>query len=290
MSMVVSEKTGEVQQAGHFDSEQIAIIKESICKGATDSELQFFLQVCKRTGLDPFSRQIYSIPRGGQRTIQVGIDGLCLIADRTGKYMPGKESVFGYTSTGAIYSCTAYIKKQARDGSWHEVSAIAFWDEYNAGQGLWKKMPRRMLEKCALALCLRKAFPSDLSGLYTHEEMDQADVKPLYNANNGTTFQESSLKSENKPSIPRVSHAQAEELGELYRLCDKSYAEKTWAALTDKNKAFAKFEIDDWYAVPLELYDRLKKGALDNPRKTEMITHDAPRSMDEVAAQEEEAE
>ena len=81
MSMVVSEKTGEVQQAGHFDSEQIAIIKESICKGATDSELQFFLQVCKRTGLDPFSRQIYSIPRGGQRTIQVGIDGLCLIAD-----------------------------------------------------------------------------------------------------------------------------------------------------------------------------------------------------------------
>lgn len=286
MSMVVSEKTGEVQQAGHFDSEQIAIIKESICKGATDSELQFFLQVCKRTGLDPFSRQIYSIPRGGQRTIQVGIDGLCLIADRTGKYMPGKESVFGYTSTGAIYSCTAYIKKQARDGSWHEVSAIAFWDEYNAGQGLWKKMPRRMLEKCALALCLRKAFPSDLSGLYTHEEMDQADVKPLYNANNDTKSMENGLKLENKPSIPRVSHMEAALLQELYRICDKSYAEKTWKTLTE-SKAFEKFSIESWEDIPAELYERLKKGAEDNPRKENVLTHDAPRSMDEVAAQEE---
>lgn len=283
MSVVVSERTGEVQAAGHFDSQQIAIIKESICKGASDSELQFFLQVCKRTGLDPFSRQIYSIPRGGQRTIQVGIDGLCLIADRTGKYMPGKESVFGYTSTGAIFSCTAYIKKQAKDGSWHEVSAIAFWDEYNAGQGLWKKMPRRMLEKCALALCLRKAFPSDLSGLYTHEEMEQADVKPLY-----TVESAPGLKQETKQVMQRITEAQADELSGLSLMCKADVSAKCW---TNVLKVMP--EAEGWYSVTPEIYQRakdfmIKYIELEKEKKQVTDQKEQPRSMDEVLQAEQE--
>lgn len=161
--------------------QQKDLIKRTICKGATDDELQLFIHACKHTGLDPFMKQIHAVKRktknGDVMSIQTGIDGLRLIADRSGNYAPGKEPSFNYDANNRVKSATAYIKKRTVDGAWHEVSATAFYAEYKPtySNDFWDNKPHIMLAKCAEALALRKAFPAEMSGLYTAEEMAQAD-------------------------------------------------------------------------------------------------------------------
>lgn len=169
-------------QANHdlveFDAKKMELIRNTICKDATQEEFEVFIEICKATQLNPLFKQIYFIKRGGKPTHQTSIDGLRLIADRTKRYVPGREPTYVYDKAGKLLSATSYVKKLASDGSWHEVAASAMLSEYNAGQGQWSKMPHIMLAKCAEALALRRAFPADMLGIYTKDEMDQAENEP----------------------------------------------------------------------------------------------------------------
>lgn len=195
------------------------LIKRTICRGATDDELQFFIHACKRTGLDPFMKQIHAVKRksknGEVMTIQTGIDGLRLIADRSGNYAPGREPSFQYDEKGKIKSATAYIKKRTADGTWHEVSATAFYSEYKPTytNDFWENKAHIMLSKCAEALALRKAFPAEMSGLYTSEEMEQANDAPTSSGAVAVEVEEIEASKEDlidslfhKVNIPCASH------------------------------------------------------------------------------------
>lgn len=172
-----------------FSNEKLQLIKDTFCRGSTNDEFNLFVHVCKKTGLDPTLRQVYAVKRWDSNlkresmTIQTGIDGYRLIAERTGKYCPGKETTFQYDSNGNLVSATAYVKKLTSDGTWHEIPATAFYSEYcqktkeGKPMAMWAKMPHIMLSKCAESVCLRKAFPGDLSGIYTKEEMQQAEIE-----------------------------------------------------------------------------------------------------------------
>lgn len=164
-----------------FTREQIDLIKQTVARGATDAELQLFLYTAKRTGLDPLTKQIHAIKRwdsaAGMETmaIQTGIDGYRLIADRTGKLAGIDDAVFDREDKDHPEKATVTVYKII-NGEARPFTASARWNEYCAFKkdglpmALWKKMPYLMLGKCAEALALRKAFPADLTGIYTFEE------------------------------------------------------------------------------------------------------------------------
>ena len=176
--------------------QQAAVLQQSgIDNQVAPAELSAFLHLCQRTRLDPFSRQIYLIGRWDNRqqrkvyTPQTSIDGYRVVAHR----------VVAEQHVNLGYEDTVWCDK---DGRWHDVwlsdappaaakvtvlrdgqrfPAVALFREYvqtgkeNKAIGLWGKMPAGQLAKCAEALALRKAFPHDLAGVYTAEEMAQAD-------------------------------------------------------------------------------------------------------------------
>lgn len=192
-----------------LDQEKVDLIKRTICKGATNDELELFVQQCNRTGLDPFARQIYSIERKSKnqktgqwetiRQTQVSVDGLRLVAERTGKYCgqlgpywcgPDGEWKEVWLDAKAPSACKVGV---LRTDFREPLYAVALYKAYvqTTSQGtpnsMWQKMPELMLAKCfdeQTEVLTDKGFQkfSEVTGKVlqvTDDGLEATDAKPF---------------------------------------------------------------------------------------------------------------
>jgi phage recombination protein Bet len=177
-----------------LSDERIQLIKDTFAKGATDSELRLFIATANRLGLDPFARQIYLVRRWDQALgreaaqAQVSIDGFRVVAEKTRQYRGqtapawcGQDGVWRDAWLSDAPPSAARIGVH-REGFAEPLYRVARYQSYvqltrdQKPTRMWRTMPDVMLAKCAEALALRAAFPNELSGIYTTDEMEQADI------------------------------------------------------------------------------------------------------------------
>lgn len=184
----VSGPARAVHEPLEFDEVQRRIIRDSFANGASDQEFAVLLEVARARRLNPLLRQIHFVQRWDSdkgRSVwaaQVSIDGLRAIAERTGLYAGQDEPEFVELPDGTLKLCKVRVWRK----DWPRPAVgVAYWAEYVQSirdratgkfrpAAMWGRMPHTMLAKCAESLALRKAFPEDMAGLYTTEEMGQA--------------------------------------------------------------------------------------------------------------------
>jgi phage recombination protein Bet len=168
--------------------DQLAALRQLGLGNVSRGVMLQFLTTCQRTGLDPWSRQIYLLPLSGGYQTFTGIDGYRVIARRSNKYR-GQTKPEWCGDDGVwvdVWLSRQVPPAAARVGVLNAdfdepIYATALYEEYcardRAGRpnAMWTKMPANQLAKCAEALALRKAFPNDMAGLLTREEMEQAN-------------------------------------------------------------------------------------------------------------------
>lgn len=187
-----------------LDGKNLDLVRRTVAKDCDAAEFDQFIHICRAVRLDPLRRQIYAFvfnkqdPKKRQMTIVTSIAGYRAIADRTGAYRPGPTEVMTdvtmadpATNPRGISHAIATVYKHSH-GEWHEVTETAYWEEFaplkevwqdNQPTGKfaldpkkdgWRRMPRVMIEKCAEAKALRRAWPDDFAGLAMEDEIDRA--------------------------------------------------------------------------------------------------------------------
>ena len=142
------------------------LLLATVAKGATEAEFQMFLEFCKSTGLNPFKKEIWFIKTGAGVQMMTGINGFLTIANNHPQFDGMTVKIDEQDGKLVSATCTVYRKDRK-----YPSEATVYYSEYAKNSPIWRTMPRMMLQKVAKSVALREAFPQELGGMYTQEEM-----------------------------------------------------------------------------------------------------------------------
>lgn len=162
----------------------VALVKKYLCKNATDEEAIHFIKLCLYQNLNPFIREAYLIKYGTYPATQVvGYEVFVKRARRNEKCKGFNSWICNDAWKAGNKSAFA---KVIIDGYVEPIQVEVDYDEYvgmkeGAPNKMWANKPKTMLKKVALAQALRLAFPEDLGGMYTVEEINTIHEEPTKN-------------------------------------------------------------------------------------------------------------
>jgi phage recombination protein Bet len=181
-----------------YNREAIETIKATVAKGATDAELEMFLHLAARYGLDPFAKEIWCTkyvkqgqdPKHVPATIIVSRDGYLKAAQQdpdfdgiaSGTVREG--DLFAFNPVAGSVSHEFGTKRGQIMGAWavvhhkrrRPVACFADFTEYRGNSPIWSNYPSAMIQKVAEVHALKRQF--GLSGIVSKEEMDYQDDTP----------------------------------------------------------------------------------------------------------------
>lgn len=199
------------EQVKTYTSEEVGIIKATIAKNFTDTELAYFLNVAKVYQLNPFTKQVWGY-KDHQNNIIVfaGRDGFLAMAQRDQRWNGLSSDVVREGESFEMNAAEGIIKHKKDIASKNKILGAyaltkprgceyptiewADFDTYNKGHNVWKADPIAMIKKVAESHCLAKAY--GISGLAIEEDFD---------TRNGVAYP---IDHETKPSISSFGYAE----------------------------------------------------------------------------------
>jgi hypothetical protein len=137
---------------------------------APENVKEQFIEIALTMKLNPFKREIYAVPFGGSYQVVVGYQIYLKRAEATGL-------LNGYTCEYLLNPNRVKVTIYRKDWQ-HPFVYEAFESEFIKDTPIWKKMPRLMMQKCAMSVAFRNCFPNEFAGIpYTEEEMQENQPK-----------------------------------------------------------------------------------------------------------------
>lgn len=199
------------KEVGLSEGQWKALVDAVFPSAKTVDGVMLALRYCKARQLDPFKKAVHVVPmynaklRREVETVWPGIGELRTTASRTGVWAGNDDCVFGpglrrkfedkreTKDSQGNKTVTREACPEMEFPEWAQVTVykivggmrvpfvgpkVRFVEVFSGVKGLrvpnarWQLAPWQMIEKCAEAAALRRAFPEEMAGIMTAEEME----------------------------------------------------------------------------------------------------------------------